>query len=296
MVTKRILATLQTLVLCLLLAGGQTAAEEESLTAMLKAAVPADTRIVFPETDNERYPALLQAAERFEALGGILLLSDTDSQQQWLQQTHALRLYLAEQGWLTLTLPLPLTPQHLNAQATESFAELQAAHQTQTLSRIQEGLRLLEQQDLERVLVIAMGRSAEWASLYLQQNPAEPQIRLILINPRPAEDTEHARLLERLTALDMTVIDLYREPYAAGQRALPDARMRRNAMRQAGQTDYHQQRIKDPWSGWNPDMTWLKRQVRGLIQAHILNPDEQHRQQRINVPETDQRPPGIRRD
>ena len=254
----------------------------------LRQAVPIDTTITILEEPQGSFPALIQPAVRAEPLGAILLLTDTESQQQWLDQAHAIRIHLAEHGWLTLTLPLPATPIKTDLHTNEMFEELQNQHQQQVITRIQTGLQQLNE---ERILILAMGRSAEWAALVMQEG--DPSIRLIIVNPRPADDQQPMRLIERLTAIETTLIDLYKEPYTAGKKSIPNAHLRRNSMIQAGRNDYHQQPIKD--STWGNETDWLKRQLRGVINTYIVNTDQQREQQSPDALEVDERPPGIRR-
>ncbi|WP_417579237.1 DUF3530 family protein [Nitrincola sp.] len=269
-------------------------AQADSMTE-LQAVLPADTEILLLEQGDDSYPALLQQAERAEAFGGILILTDTDSGKQWLEQSHALRLYLAEHGWWTLTSQLPLTPRSLAGASAQAMEEAQAMQKTRVQQRIQQGLQTLREREQERLLILAIGRSAAQATDYLHQTPAENNTRLILINPRPADDARWAEFLQQLSELEITLIDLYAEPYPPGEAAIPNARMRRNAARQAGLEDYHQSSIKTPWAGWRQEMPWLTRQVRGKLITHIIEPDQQTAEQAITEESIDQRPPGIRR-
>lgn len=283
---------LATLLTCLIIFSGQIQADNLTL---LRAAVPADTEIIILEQGDDSYPALLQQAERADALGAILILTDTDSGKEWLEQSHALRLYLAEHGWWTLTSQLPITPHKLPDFSSEDTDGARAAHTASVQQRIQQGLQTLREREQERLLILAIGRSAAQATGYLHQNPAESNIRLILINPRPVVDTDWSEFLLQLSELETTLIDLYAEPYPPGKAAIPDARMRRNAARQAGLQNYHQSRIKTPWAGWHQEMSWLTRQVRGLLITHIIEADQRAREQAIATESVDQRPPGIRR-
>lgn len=264
--------------------------------AELKATLPADTEIIMLEQGDGSYPALLQQAERAEAFGGILILTDTDSGKQWLEQSHALRLHLAEHGWWTLTSQLPLTPRRTSETSAQDQEEAQQTHNAEVQQRIQQGLQTLRERELERLLILAIGRSAAQATTFLHRNSAENDTRLIMINPRPADDERWADFLQQLSELEITLIDLYAEPYPPGEAAIPDARMRRNALRQAGlEHDHHQSRIKVPWAGWNQEMSWLTRQVRGMLLTHVIEPDQQSIEQTVVPESVDQRPPGVRR-
>jgi hypothetical protein len=280
------------LLTCLIIVSGQLQADS---LAQLRDSIPADTEIILLEQGDDSYPALLQQAERADAFGGILILTDTDSGNQWLEQSHALRLHLAEHGWWTLASQLPLTPRLTTAASTQDQEAAQQAHRTLVQQRIQQGLQTLREREQERLLILAIGRSAAQATDFLHQNSAESDTRLILINPRPADDAHWPRFLQQLTELDRTLIDLYAEPYPPGEAAIPDARMRRNAARQAGLEDFHQSRIKTPWAGWSQQMSWLTRQVRGMLIRHVIEADQRLTEQAATPENVDQRPPGVRR-
>lgn len=261
----------------------------------LQATLPSDTEILMLEQGDDSYPALLQQAERADAFGGILILTDTDSDNQWLEQSHAVRLHLAEHGWWTLTSQLPLTPRSQHEASAQQKEQALETHKTTVQQRIQQGLQTLREREQQRLLILAIGRSAAQATFFLQQNPAENNTRLVFINPRPIDDANWSEFLQQLRELEMTLIDLYAEPYPPGEVAIPDARMRRNAARQAGLVDYHQIGIKTPWAGWSQEMPWLTRQLRGKLLTHIIEPDQQTAEQALILEEVDQRPPGVRR-
>lgn len=270
-----------------------TAQGENLSETELRRSLPADTLLEFLEDSEGTFPKLTQLAVRAEPLGAILLLTDTLSQQQWLDQSQHLRIYLAEQGWLTLTLPLPIQPVRTDRDTDDSFAERLDQHASRVTSRIESGLSSITE---ERILIIAFGRSVEWAIRSLQNHNLQsndPGIRLIMINPRPANDQNPLSLLEAMAEIESTVIDLYKEPYPADQKAIPDARMRRNTMVRAGHPDFHQQVIKD--AIWGRESDWLKRQVRGLINTHIILADKRREAMTPEAMEVDERPPGIRR-
>lgn len=280
------------LLLTSLIVTGQ--AQAYSMTE-LQATLPSDTEILMLEQGDDSYPALLQQAERADAFGGILILTDTDSDNQWLEQSHAVRLHLAEHGWWTLTSQLPLTPRSQHEASAQQKEQALETHKTTVQQRIQQGLQTLREREQQRLLILAIGRSAAQATFFLQQNPAENNTRLVFINPRPIDDANWSEFLQQLRELEMTLIDLYAEPYPPGEVAIPDARMRRNAARQAGLVDYHQIGIKTPWAGWSQEMPWLTRQLRGKLLTHIIEPDQQTAEQALILEEVDQRPPGVRR-
>lgn len=242
--------------------------------------MPADSELITLSVDAQQQPAWLQPANRAEPHGAVLILADRRSDEHWSQQTLALRLDLAEQGWTTLALRSPrwqgLDPDPLDQLVVEALRELQ-------------------RREHERFVVIAVGNSSAGAARALQTLQDQLNVHLVMIQPEPEQMQHWQALLEAVNTLEGVVIDLYR-PLRPGTREMPpDVRMRRNAALRAEQTRYLQLPLKGEYRFWINEMPWLTRQVRGLIEQQILLPElaaEEAEEEELPV---DQLPPGVRR-
>lgn len=267
---------------CALVAMSGLSAQEP---AALAQSLPADTELMFWDdaVTGDTYPGLIQSAEVFEPLGGIVILPDSNSGVRWLEQTHSIRRYLAKEGWTTVV--VSLEPIQLN-----DDSEYLLQYERQIEARVAQGLSVLQQNNIDRQLLLTIGDSAFWAVNYLADPFTAGDTRLLMLDPAPAIASQWSDYLESLSQLQTTVIDLYHAA-APGRHALvPDARMRLVAAKQAGHQNYHQVRLRDEWQGWQMDMPWLNRQLRGVIRKHIIEPDMQVEPE-AEI-ELQQRPPG----
>ena len=254
--------------------------------ADLHSAVPIDTQIEFIADGDNPFPILIQEAVRADALGSLVILTDTQSQQRWLEQSNPLRLYLAQHGWQTLSLPLPDKPIKTDRVSEEDFTEQLTDYENQVMVRIESGLDLVSE---ERIVLLAMGRSAEWAIRVIQN---QPDMHLFMLNPRPIDDNEPRALLEGMTAVESRIIDLFQEPYPSDQKAIPDALTRKNAMIRSNHPHYHQQAIKEAL--WSSQPDWLNRQIRGLLNTYIVKAEEHNQAPGQDALAVDELPPGVR--
>lgn len=120
----------------------------------------------------------------------------------------------------------------------------------------------------EHTIVLGIGRGAVW-SAQLAINKGE-DTGLILLDPLPDLQSKPS-LTELLKPLEAnSVIDLYHFPLPSYPDAEPDARQRRLQANKLGLSRYHQSRLPGVFRGWKPEMPWLVRQVRGLLERILI--------------------------
>ncbi|KAA0874037.1 DUF3530 family protein [Nitrincola tapanii] len=261
-------------------------------TERLVLSLPKDTEVLEVETGEMRYYQLLEQPGRAQALGGIILLPDPFSERHWLLQTHALRRYLAEQGWLTLVVEPPAPP-HRPADALtqgENLAAVTERFQQSSLQRLENALNEFTTFDPDIYIVIAFGRSSSAASRFVteRQNANRP-LHLILLDAEELISGDRT-LDQYLLEIEGVVIDLHRQEREQA------ARSRQRLAQRHEVSGYHRQGLRASLeAGWQEEMPWLQRQLRGLIEQQILIPF-QEQAERAESAETpnDQRPPGRR--
>ncbi|WP_409523292.1 DUF3530 family protein [Nitrincola sp. MINF-07-Sa-05] len=84
------------------------AAPQMTRAERLAQALPADTELQTFESDSETYYALIQLANVAESHGNVLILPDIVSGDVWVEQSAHMRRYLADHGWTTLVMEMPL--------------------------------------------------------------------------------------------------------------------------------------------------------------------------------------------
>jgi hypothetical protein len=246
--------------------------------------LPADSELRILDVNEDRFPVLIQHANQSTPEGALLLLADPEAGPSWLEQTHSLRTYMAEFGWFTLALDLPAR-QHL---IVDTDAESRYANQI--AERIRAAKTEIDRESIETLIVIALGRSAGWATDFLRQQP--DVAHLIMIDPQPHHPNQWSALTEGMSALTKkAVIDIY----PARMQRLPDIRIRANQAKRADLLRYHSQPMKGEYAGWKLEMPWLNRQVRGAIKTFITQVDASIEAARaVQEPPREQLPPGRR--
>ena len=283
------------------------------------------------DTGSDRFSLLFRPAMAPTAKGNLLLLPDTGVADAWLEQTRALIDYLPEHGWNVLiaqppappdptlperTLPVmkrlaggqgeppsaadapPATPpaaSEENASSeggnTESPA-VEPPYPDQLNNRLQSAWAELSQRGSgKQKLVMGIGSSASWAAQFALSQGED--VSLVMLNPRPAQQAPEGleSLLEKLD--QRKVVDLYYHPLPGYPNAEPDAQQRRLLARRLGMAQYHQSRLPGVFRGWQTDMPWLTRQVRGILERVFqeqLTPLQELKQPDLSPPQ----PPGTR--
>ncbi len=258
------------------------------------------------DTGNDRYALVFRPAMTPNPMGNLLILPDTGSAEAWLDQSRALADYLPEYGWNLMVLqpPEPADPalpertlpviKRLSSAAPAPTEENeavvpppdaaapeqdQAASNTEDSADSQPVLPFPDQYNArfqaawselsqrgggERKLILGIGSSATWAAQFALSQGQD--VDLITLNPRPAiyaaEDL--GELMIKLKA--QRVIDLYYSPLPGYPDAEPDARQRQLLAKREGLHNYHQSRLPGVFRGWNTDMPWMTRQVRGVLE------------------------------
>ncbi|EXJ12700.1 MULTISPECIES: DUF3530 family protein [Nitrincola] len=246
--------------------------------------LPADSELRILDVSEDRFRVLIQHANQSTPEGALMLLADPEAGPSWLEQTHSLRTYMAEFGWFTLALDLPAR-QHL---IVDTDAE--SRYVNQITERIRAAKIEIDRENIETLVVIALGRSAGWATDFLRQQP--DMAHLIMIDPQPHHPNQWSALIEGMSALtEKAVIDIY----PARLQRLPDIRIRANQAKRSDLVRYHSQPMKGEYAGWKLDMPWLNRQVRGAIKTFITQADASIEAKRaMQEPPREQLPPGRR--
>ncbi|MBR9828592.1 MAG: DUF3530 family protein [Oceanospirillales bacterium] len=255
--------------------------------------------------EGDQFRLLYRPAMTPKPLGAVLLLPDPGSGNSWLEQVRALMAYLPEHGWTVIAVEPPELPSNQTPQRTaQTTGTATATNLTvdentdpssnatppamsfaqQMQQRLQEAHNTLVRRapDLRQRIITGMGRSAVWSAAWAQGK--DDGVNLLLIDPRPSPETEQS--LEALLPLTgrRTLIDLYHAPLPGYPNAEPDARQRRLLAHRASLKHYHQSRLPGAFRGWQADMPWLTRHVRGLLERIILDDSRKLRGKKTETP------------
>ncbi|MBA4503140.1 DUF3530 family protein [Marinobacterium marinum] len=280
------------------------------------------------ESDDDRFILLYRPAMMPEPHGALLILPDPGAAGGWLGQTRALTRYLPEHGWSVLTLePLPLPSEALPPRTRTIQTALSSTAEVETLpseERLEtssvtapppeeksappsvthsEQLRqrltlawqeLAQRSEAQQQIILAIGQSATSAATLALEKGEE--VTLVLIDPQPLQQspTALANLFAPLSR--HTILDLYHAPLPGYPEAEPNAGQRRLQAARMGLNAYHQGRVPGVFRGWQAEMPWLVKQVRGMLERILLQStaEEALTSTPDTIPPLTQMPPGQR--
>lgn len=166
--------------------------------------------------------------------GGLVLLHGLGAYPDEGQVIHPLRVRLAEHGWETLAIQLPLADGE--APISDYLALIPEA-----IPRIDMAVAFLKQRDISHILLVGHDLGAQMGLAYLAANPPEEVRGLVALGltaDRQDVLTPANGVLAWLRKIPHPVLDLY------GTRDLPEvlafARDRKIAAQEAHNTGYHQ--------------------------------------------------------
>ncbi|CAK0779639.1 DUF3530 domain-containing protein [Gammaproteobacteria bacterium] len=166
--------------------------------------------------------------------GGLVMLHGLATHPDEGQVIHPLRIHLAEHGWETLAIQLPLADSE--APVSDYLALIPEA-----LPRIDMAVAFLKQRDISHILLVGHDLGARMGLAYLAANPPEEVRGLVALGL--ATDRQEATnptdgVLAPLRKIQQPILDLY------GTRDLPEvlasARDRKIAAQEAHNVGYHQ--------------------------------------------------------
>ncbi len=177
--------------------------------------------------DNTKFLGLLTEAETPKPLA-ILVLHGIGAHPDWPQVVNPLRVQLAELGWTTLSLQMPILD---NEASSDDYQPLMA----EVAPRINAGIAHLQQRGFSTVAIVAHSMGSHMSSYYLADSAASDAIVAF------AGVGMGKGNLNYLDAIQLPILDLY------GEKDLPDvvdlADQRRQAA--ANNSTYTQQMVPD---------------------------------------------------
>ncbi|MDF2181440.1 DUF3530 family protein [Neptuniibacter sp. CAU 1671] len=246
----------------------------------------------------------LHRAEQKKPLGSVLILPDQSTHPDWPEHTRTLREGLAQQGWNTLAIYLPIPPaaklpkrtlpvltalgsgaETSASGATESVAtepsepsttteENQAeAYLKQTRDLMTAALNHLKSLDDSRILVVGIGKSGQTAVDGVIQFQEGFDLRLILLDVEQSSVPDLPGLLQQLPRVKTTVIDLFHPTTLLAPYALATPAQRAVTAKREGLSNYHQRELPAFVSTEASDPRLLKH-LRGAIERWIVQPEK----------------------
>ena len=211
-----------------------------------------DGEIVWLESDGHRFLGILITPEN--SRGAVVIAHGLGVHPDWNQVTNPLRVALAEDGWTTLSIQMPVLA---NGVPLEEYQPLFP----EAPGRFDAAAAML--QGSEPLYLVAHSLGASMASWYLSRKEGSPYSGFVGIGMGGSRAFDEANNVLSLEKIALPVLDLYGE--ADNESVLESADARRAA--QSGNAGYRQQVVPGAnhfFDGHNPE---LVEAVRGWLES-----------------------------
>lgn len=134
----------------------------------------------------------------------------------------------------------------------------------------QRAVDYLDEKEVGRCVIMGIGTGAAWAADYVHKHQDSQDLRLLLIDARPASREDAPDLMALLPEIDSTVIDLHHssDAVAIETNNLPARRLK--LARQKRMENFHQRRMPAIRDNWKKSHSWLLRNVRGVLNTYVI--------------------------
>jgi len=186
-----------------------------------------DGEPVFLDADGHRFLGIFTESET-ESNKGMIVLHGTGFHPDWEQVVQPVRVDMTTHGWNTLSIQLPILEK---SAAYEDYVPLYP----EVPARMQAAIAFLENQNIDRITVVAHSQGATMASYYLANH--EHNIEALVAIGMSAQHTQASvNSAESLKRIDIPVLDIY------GSRDFPTVLRTANTRQQSAShnSDYKQ--------------------------------------------------------
>jgi len=162
-----------------------------------------DGEALWLKADSEEFLSIYTPAEG-SAKGSVILMHGIGVHPNWPQVIYPLRVQLAERGWNTLSLQMPILP-------NEAKAEEYLPLLDEVAPRIDAGVATLQDQGVTDLFLIGHSFGTGMARHYLVATE-RPKIKgLVAIGMSVNREHPQLNSLEALTKISIPILDLYGE-------------------------------------------------------------------------------------
>jgi len=163
-----------------------------------------DGEAVWLEVDGHKFLGIYTAAKG-KSKGGVLLGHGTGAHPNWAQVIYPLRVRLAEQGWDTLSIQLPILA---NDAKMEEYIPLQP----EASKRYAAGVDFLKSKGDKSITMIGHSSGALYLVEYLAKNygpTVDPAVAGAVVVGVTSRDDPARNTLDELTKIKIRILDIY---------------------------------------------------------------------------------------
>jgi pimeloyl-ACP methyl ester carboxylesterase len=156
------------------------------------------------DADGQEFLSIYTESDSQPLQGGVILIHGIGVHPDWPDVINPLRERLPEHGWSTLSLQMPV----LEADAGAAdyypiFAEVQP--------RIDAGIRFLQAQGIDNIVIVAHSLGAQMAAWWLAQTDDPPVMGLVAIGLSGTRHEDNGDVPAWIAAITLPMLDLYGE-------------------------------------------------------------------------------------
>jgi len=194
-----------------------------------------DGEAVWLNTGEHQFLGIEMAPENAAARQGIIVLHGIGVHPNWQQIIRPLRVGIAEQGWHTLSIQLPIL-------ANEATPEEYAPLFSEVPARIDAAINHLKKKGVRDIMLVAHSMGSAMSVGYLSGSKDTPVKAAVLIGLNAQGDSTPMNIADALKTISQPVLDVYGDEDLPG--VIASAPIRADALFVAGHPASRQVRME----------------------------------------------------
>lgn len=195
----------------------------------------------------------------------VILAHGMGAHPDWADVIYPLRSGLANHGWTTLSIQMPVLP---NSASLQDYVPLF----DEVTPRIDAAAAMLRKRGYRTIVLIGHSLGATMSAWYVANKKKPPVLGLVLVSPDSSTIDEKTNTLLSLAKIKLPVLDIYGSRDLDTLLATPEAR--RKAARSAGNRLYRQTEIEGADHFFTGMQDALVRRVYGWLKTHFVKKKE----------------------
>ncbi|MDD5577939.1 MAG: DUF3530 family protein [Methylobacter sp.] len=159
-------------------------------------------KVVRLESEGKKFLSLYTETEKTTSKGIVIILHDLGGHPDQQQLIYALRIFLPEHDWATLSLQMPV--RETGADKNEYYALFPEA-----LARIQAGIKYAKESGEKNIVLAGYGLGGLMAAYSLSERAGDIEALVTVSLPAPDTDVKTVQTLEFIKKIKIPMLDIY---------------------------------------------------------------------------------------
>lgn len=156
------------------------------------------------DADGQEFLSIYTESDSEPPLGGVILIHGIGVHPDWPDVINPLRERLPEHGWATLALQMPILA--ADAGLTDYYPIFD-----EVPPRIDAGIRFLQEQGVDNIVVVAHSLGAQMAAYWLSRTDESPVLGLVAIGLSGTRQSDNGDVPAWISGITVPMLDLYGE-------------------------------------------------------------------------------------